>query len=188
MRLLNVGCGANRPQDLDWINIDNLHAIFPDASCPEREQMDAEPNYFDHDLRLGLKPFEDNSVHGILASHFMEHLDCCEALTFLKECRRVLIPGGIMRISVPDPKLMRELEKLDIDYWHQFKPKDMTFIEYALFFAAHKQLLTDEALYTLLDTAGFTSYYKVDANTSTLPKLATIDNRQSFSLFVEGVK
>jgi len=44
MKLLNLGCGGNRPKDERWINIDNLHEIFPDLDRPERKNMDAEPN------------------------------------------------------------------------------------------------------------------------------------------------
>jgi predicted SAM-dependent methyltransferase len=42
-------------------------------------------------------------VRGIFTEHFLEHLDYYEeAPRFLKECRRVLAPGGTIRIIVPD--------------------------------------------------------------------------------------
>lgn len=187
MLLLNVGCGANRPSSDEWVNIDNLYQLFPSSDMLERQQLDEEKNYLNHDLRTGL-PFEDNTVDGILASHFMEHLDCCESLKFARECKRVLVPEGIFRISVPDPAIMVQFEKSGFDYWHQYKPDNLSFIEYALFFAEHKQLLTEQALYAILFTAGFSSYKVVFPNKSEIPQLASIDNRESFSLFVEGKK
>jgi predicted SAM-dependent methyltransferase len=74
------------------------------------------------DLRLDLReplPFPDNSVGYIYAEHFFEHLNYAElsdsagwegegpgrpseAMAFLRECRRVLAPGGILDIVVPD--------------------------------------------------------------------------------------
>lgn len=38
----------------------------------------------------------------IYSSHMLEHLDRAEAQSFLAECRRVLRPGGILRLAVPD--------------------------------------------------------------------------------------
>jgi predicted SAM-dependent methyltransferase len=42
------------------------------------------------------------TVDAIYASHMLEHLDRTEARSFLAECRRVLKPGGILRLAVPD--------------------------------------------------------------------------------------
>lgn len=53
------------------------------------------------DVRRGL-PFPDNSVAGIFSEHFLEHLTQGQGLYFLRECRRVLKPGGIVRIAMPD--------------------------------------------------------------------------------------
>jgi predicted SAM-dependent methyltransferase len=44
----------------------------------------------------------DGSVAAVYASHLVEHLYREEALTLLREIRRVLKPGGICRIVVPD--------------------------------------------------------------------------------------
>lgn len=53
------------------------------------------------DLLAGL-PFEDASTPWIQAFHVLEHLDLHEGRRFLAECRRVLAPGGRLRISTPD--------------------------------------------------------------------------------------
>jgi predicted SAM-dependent methyltransferase len=55
-----------------------------------------------HDLRKGL-PFGDNSVDFIYFGQVIEHLNpLYEVPPFLAECRRVLQPGGLVRISTPD--------------------------------------------------------------------------------------
>jgi predicted SAM-dependent methyltransferase len=74
------------------------------------------------DLRLDLReplPFEDGSADVIYCEHFFEHLSYpnlddglaweletpahrSDALTFLRECLRVLAPGGTLDIVVPD--------------------------------------------------------------------------------------
>jgi predicted SAM-dependent methyltransferase len=47
-------------------------------------------------------PFPDNSVSAIYASHVLEHLYRSQALALLSECKRVLKPGGTLRLVVPD--------------------------------------------------------------------------------------
>ncbi len=83
-RLLNVGCGrCFHPQ---WTNIDLV------ASGPEVRQ---------YDLRRGL-PYDPNSFDAVYHSHVLEHLTPEDAVTMLRECHRVLRPGGVMRVVVPD--------------------------------------------------------------------------------------
>ena len=52
-------------------------------------------------LKNGL-PFPTDSVEFVYHSHLLEHLDRNEAPGFLREILRVLMPGGIQRIVVPD--------------------------------------------------------------------------------------
>jgi predicted SAM-dependent methyltransferase len=54
------------------------------------------------DLRRPL-PFSDKSAAVIYSEHFFEHLEYpAETDVFLRESLRVLEPGGIFRIGVPD--------------------------------------------------------------------------------------
>lgn len=78
---LHVGCGTELLPG--WVNID----------LREREGVVA------LDIRAGL-PFENVEV--IFAEHFIEHLTLDEGLAFLSECRKVLRPEGILRISTPN--------------------------------------------------------------------------------------
>lgn len=48
-------------------------------------------------------PYADGSVDEVYASHLLEHFDyTTEVADVLREWARVLVPGGLMRISVPD--------------------------------------------------------------------------------------
>ena len=54
-----------------------------------------------------LGQFSDNSINEIYASHVFEHLSHANELPeTLKETRRILKPGGILRVSVPDFELL----------------------------------------------------------------------------------
>ena len=80
---LNVGCGKNKKAG--WLNVDlNDDA---DISLDMREPL----------------PFENESFQMIYSEHFLEHIDYPEqTLAFLRECYRVLEPGGIFSVGVPD--------------------------------------------------------------------------------------
>ena len=100
---LNLGSG-DLPKE-GWINVDLFGSVA--------------------DLRLDLRrplPFADHSTSYIYTEHFFEHLEypnvtksmgwdleCdgpSEALQFLRECKRVLAPGGILDVVVPDTEGM----------------------------------------------------------------------------------
>jgi predicted SAM-dependent methyltransferase len=82
---VNIGCGPKGKQG--WVNVDAFPA--PGVNCIV-------------DSRKSL-PFPDNSVQMIFCEHFFEHVDYTEeAPHFISECYRVLQPGGVLRIIVPD--------------------------------------------------------------------------------------
>ncbi len=53
------------------------------------------------DLSKGI-PFADQTFDGVYHCHVLEHIDREAAPTLLRECHRVLKPGGILRVVVPD--------------------------------------------------------------------------------------
>lgn len=58
-------------------------------------------NLMVHDLSQCI-PFPDSSVDVVYHSHVLEHLDRDVAYGFIQECARVLRPGGLIRVVVPD--------------------------------------------------------------------------------------
>ena len=53
------------------------------------------------DVRKGL-PYADASAEYVYSSHMIEHLARWQALDLVRECRRVLRPGGVLRLATPD--------------------------------------------------------------------------------------
>jgi predicted SAM-dependent methyltransferase len=47
-------------------------------------------------------PFDSDTFEYIHAEHLIEHITWADGLQMLRECRRVLKPGGIVRIATPD--------------------------------------------------------------------------------------
>jgi len=192
MKILNVGCGGNRLPD-PFINIDSLRSQFEEG-CIEMKQLDLVENYIDHDLRKGL-PFSDNSVDGVLASHFLEHLDLQEAWKFVAECYRVLKPEGVMVASVPNTSYFREVHHLDTKemsgklFGEQMDAGNphTSFFDCALFFDEHKQALTEDSLWAILRKGGFTDITKSCTGNVADILLASL-NRPVFSLTLWAVK
>ncbi len=47
-------------------------------------------------------PYPKDSVQYIFTEHFIEHIDELDGLKLLRNCYRVLVPGGKLRITCPD--------------------------------------------------------------------------------------
>lgn len=114
MTILNLGCGTKtsaRPEitNVDWSIYLRLrrNPLFK-AAVPlfvQGERLRRFRNLPDnlqvHDFKKGI-PFETGSVDAVYHSHMLEHLDRDIGKTFLLEVKRVLKPGSIQRIVVPD--------------------------------------------------------------------------------------
>jgi predicted SAM-dependent methyltransferase len=68
-----------------------------------------------HDLKFGI-PLQNESVEAIYSSHLLEHLNHTQLLQFLAECRRVLVPGGTFRASVPNARLYLDCYFKGVDF------------------------------------------------------------------------
>ena len=112
LRVLNLGCGyttSARCINIDWSLPVRLRGsrlgrlVAPLILSGERRAAyDAmQGEVMSHDLRKGI-PFADHSVDAVYHSHVLEHLDRDIVPGFLAEIHRVLRPGGIHRIVVPD--------------------------------------------------------------------------------------
>jgi SAM-dependent methyltransferase len=116
--VLNLGCGFHTGSDPMIVNVDfspfirartsalgNLVARRVLRGERLRRYESMEGTLVAHDLRHGI-PFDDQSVDFVYHSHVLEHLDRDVAPGFLKEIFRVLKPGGLQRIVVPDLELL----------------------------------------------------------------------------------
>ena len=122
MKILNLGCGTmtcDRPEviNIDWSiflrikKIKVLNRFIPLFFRGERfERLSSIPdNIMVYNLERGI-PFASDSVDVVYHSHLLEHLEKNVAEKFLAEAKRVMKPGGIHRIVVPD------LEKICKEY------------------------------------------------------------------------
>lgn len=127
---VNIGCGG--APTAGWINYDNSPAVWLARSRPLAWLLRAvgmidagNLEFIDRCRGLDIRhadgskriPQASGSVDVVYSSHMIEHLDRREAGRFLAECRRVLKPGGILRLAVPDLRwsILEYMEKGDAD-------------------------------------------------------------------------
>lgn len=132
--LIHLGCGDQ--QDVRYINVDALPF--------------SHVHYVHAVTRLPM--FPNNFADLIYASHLLEHVSHKFALTTLREWVRVLKPGGILRIAVPDfDALVHVYESEERDIRKIQKPL-MGAQDYAYNF--HQGMFTQNYLTALMEEAG----------------------------------
>jgi predicted SAM-dependent methyltransferase len=87
MRKVEIG-PSSKKIGRDWVTV-GLKSINPniDIACS-----------WGHDAI----PLEDNSVDLVYASHVLEHIEWYNTISALKEVYRILKPGGLFEVHVPD--------------------------------------------------------------------------------------
>ena len=127
---VNIGCGRTPTEG--WLNFDNSPAIKL-AKSPfkyklaramgllNEQQIENIKWNMEHNIQFADAtksiPLQASSVDCIYTSHMVEHLSQKGARSFLKEVKRVLKVGGVVRIAVPDLRIAVDdyLETNDAD-------------------------------------------------------------------------
>jgi len=175
---INIGCWF-RPLD-GWINVDGIPNPHADILA---------------DLRCRL-PFESSCARYIFAEHVIEHLRREEALLFLKECYRILAPGGAIRLITPDlERFVRAYLEHDANFFAIASPDASRPVQALnVMFrqgGAHNYAYDFEELGIILREAGFRDIHHSSFRNSVWPELnldVTDQQRQAESLYVESSK
>jgi len=190
---LHVGCGEGKLSG--WINID------------------VDPAPLALNVLWGL-PFLDRSASHVFVSHMLEHLFFPRDVRFfLAELRRVMSPGGVVRIVVPDIQQCIEAyssndrqffasRRETWDWWPENATRLEDFLAYsgvgaepAYLFEAHKYGYDFETLVKVLGEAGFervrrSAYMASDDPALRVDDVSTVAKARHgdryYSLFVEA--
>lgn len=139
-------------------------------------------------------PKPDSSTDIVLASHFIEHLTRGEGETFLKECFRVLKPNGLLRLAIPDSKLLAKkyLKGEIFEYRHVNigveKAPDEAEAFFHLLLAGHKTIYDLNSLEATLKKCGFTNIKEMAPfkSQSEAVENQTIPSYPTLSCYVEA--
>lgn len=121
MLRINIGCGQTPTKG--WRNFDNslslrlakhplLAKLLRNIGLIDLSQWQfilfARVNGIEYGDSTASLPIADGSVEVLYSSHMLEHLDRAEADSFLREALRLLTPGGVIRLAVPDLNKLTE--------------------------------------------------------------------------------
>jgi SAM-dependent methyltransferase len=130
--------------------------------------------------------FPDNTFEAVLATHVLEHLHPDVAERCLREAHRVLQPGGILRVAVPDlDRMVADYDPADPDnfLWGIYQGRGAR----AKRSARHWWHYNAGSLAALLRRIGFREVDRREFREGRLPDVERVDTRPG-SLFVEAVK
>ena len=178
----NLGCGPRYIPD--YCNAD----FFSFARVRKLLGRQAIRTDWELDLRHPIK-CEDGVFHGVLMEHVLEHLSMRHAQNILKELRRIIKPGGRLRISVPN------LSKY-IDFYNGSLPHPKFYnwahnpaeaIWSMAYNFGHHSLYDFQLIRCLLENAGFENVIECSLMNSHDPMLRIDDPGRSWeSLYVEA--
>ncbi len=189
IRRLNWGCGQSG--EPGWINSDVKDGPGIDISA---------------DIRAGL-PLADGFLDYAVSIHALPEIPYSDIVPVLQELRRVLKPGGVLRLVLPD------LEKNIHAYLHGdrtfFCPPDSErgpefigipdedvaslggkLVVQLIWYGYVRTLFTADFVEELLRKAGFGEVHHCAYRATCSPYvgIADLDNRENESLYVEAVK
>jgi predicted SAM-dependent methyltransferase len=174
---LHLGCGSNRKPG--WVNVD-LFNPSADVALDLRERL----------------PFDDGTVAEIHSEHVLGHFDYpTDTRHLLAECLRVLEPGGIFNIGVPDhQRAFKAYAERDHEYFAMRRLRSYLLTEPATLMhqlnycireeGLHKYSFDEETLMSVLTGIGFEGIARRPFN----PSLHYARRKQMPTIYVEARK
>ena len=173
---LNIGCGDHKLPG--FVNID----LDPAADLRA-------------DVTRGL-PYANGTVHGIFSEHFIEHLTQAQGVAFFRECRRVLVNGGRVRVATPDLDFLVKVFDTDwrlnmaewSKYGYEWIANRAEQLNLVMREWGHRWLYNEEEMVRLASVAGLEPLERCALGESSEPRLRGVDYREGSTLIYEFVK
>jgi predicted SAM-dependent methyltransferase len=165
-----VQFGSWDGQVAGWLNTDLLGLRCGDVRTePGRVYHVNDATHFVMaDARQRL-PFTDHATPAVYAEHFIEHFSLDDGIRWLREVRRILTPGGLLRLTTPDLARYVDGYRLDDGFYATHRerllqlgappdevPHRPAFMLNQIFvFHGHKWIYDEDELAFALAAAGF---------------------------------
>ncbi len=207
---LNIGCGPIQPPG--WVNVDGSNRAWLASKLPWLDGLlvwigifpATEFNRQTFFANLARRwPWRNESVDAIYGGEVLEHFTYQQGQRLLEECCRILKPGGVLRLRVPDNALFWENYLNEFHATRQKPPSQWTldhtrWIE--MFFREicvrprllrsvghyHKWMYDEVSLTKALQQARFTEVQAMAFRQSRIDDIVSVEVRND--LIVEGTK
>lgn len=169
---LHLGCGGERKDG--WVNVDLL----------------GDPVDVAWNLANSL-PFQADSVVAIFHEHLLEHLPMEAGDSFMRECFRVLRPGGILRVGVPDAGRLIQSYAADRSYLeelHPARPTALIAVQELFYWHRHCAMYDVETLELLFRASGFPDPRERKFADTDLDHAPDTERRRAETLYMEARK
>jgi len=174
---LHWGCGGITP--FGWVNSDIAEAPGVDIVA---------------DIRNGL-PLPSESFDYIVSIHALPELPYCDMDKALSELRRLLKPGGVLRLSLPDmDKAIRAYLDKDVDYFligdEVVRSIAGKMIVQLTWYGRSRMMFTFDFVREMLERNRFREVRECayEKTHSQFPCIIELDNRALESLFIEATR
>jgi predicted SAM-dependent methyltransferase len=208
---VNLGCGSSPTKG--WVNIDNSSSVrlarFPRvvrmlrrlgvaSLASEAFANSARNNGVIYANAAKCIPLASSSVAVVYSSHMLEHLDRTEALALLHEVHRVLIPGGVIRLVVPDllRRVRAYVESGDADAFVSslnMGSRAVRVLAAKIQFMAigsreHQWMYDAKSLIRLLESADFADAREMQPGSTSIPNpgFLNLSERADESIYIEA--
>lgn len=171
---LHLAAGSNIMED--WANLDINHkrgTIWHDLTAP--------------------LCVSDDQIQYIYCEHFIEHISSEAATNLLRECHRVLKPGGVLRFSTPNLDfLIKQYQEKNLLEWENvgwLPTSACTMINDGMHLWGHKYLFNIEELINRLESLGFSKVKSVGWRESQHDDLRNLECRPfHHEIIIEATK
>lgn len=178
VRRLNWGCGS-QPEP-GWINSDRKQAPGIDISC----------DILDDGL-----PLADASIDYAVSIHALPEVPYPQLVPVLRELRRVLKPGGVLRLGLPNMEHAFDAYRRGDRDWFLIPDEEMgsvggKLIAQLVWYGYSRTLFVPQFADELLRKAGFAQVHHLAGGetASPFPDIVALDDRPLESFFVEAVR
>jgi predicted SAM-dependent methyltransferase len=209
--LLNLGCGHVTPAG--WINVDGSNRAWLASQLPfvDRTLVALKlvpPTEFARGIQFAdffqRLPWNDDTADAVYMGEVLEHFTQEDGRRLLAECFRILKPGGVLRLRVPDnarfwQNYLQEYQAIKAKPRGEWTTAHARWV--SMFFRDicvrppksfhsmghyHKWMYDDVSLILQLEEQGYRAVERAAFHESRIPEIQAVEVRDD--LIVEGVK
>jgi predicted SAM-dependent methyltransferase len=168
--------GSGRRRKPGWINVDLAFGAPVDLAWRLPRRL----------------PFASGSVDAIFHEHLLEHLPLESAVSLLDECHRLLRPGGILRVGVPDAgaylEAYAQVDKKLLETLRPNRPTRLLAVQEVFYLPGHRTMYDLQTLTLVLAASGFTESEPRSFGDSRLRPAPDSEARRFETLYVEAIR
>jgi predicted SAM-dependent methyltransferase len=210
---LNLGCGHVTPPG--WLNVDGSNRAWLASRFPAVDRLLTgakliPPSEFTgHTTYANISrafPWPDGTASAVYMGEVLEHFTAETGEALVRRCHRVLAPGGVLRLRVPDnarfwTNYLKEYAAVRERPRQEWTTEHTRWIEWFFrdicvtkpgrftphsFGHYHKWMYDDVSLIALFEKVGFREVDRMPFRKSRIPGIDAVEARDE--LIVEGIK